>query len=259
MKYISYFGFLLMMISCSSTTPQRTQSYSGAAEDSYTQLLSKEPAIYPPKLEIYSISGWCDADLDINEAGTVENLKNVDCWPLGLFEKSAIASFSQYLYKPAKKNGLSIKSSVHEHIIFSPYSSSDLENKFQERNLFSVIRQLPRLIEMQISDLKKLGDVSGNMDNTPAFKVIPHYPQLALDSRIEGYCIVQFDITPKGYTSNVNAIDCQPSNVFAEPSKIAAHQFVYLPTLKEWSPIATSGKKIKISFKIDFKDNFDEE
>ncbi|MWP48398.1 MULTISPECIES: TonB family protein [unclassified Gilliamella] len=72
----------------------------------------------------------------------------------------------------------------------------------------------------------------------------PEYPRRALDMRIEGYVVAQFDVNSNGRVENIRIIEAIPNNIFNR-SVISA--------MKTWKyqPIAAKDMKIKIIFNRD--------
>lgn len=70
----------------------------------------------------------------------------------------------------------------------------------------------------------------------------PQYPRRALDRKIEGYVIVQFDVNAQGAPENIKIIEAKPKNLFDKET---------IQAIKTWryEKIASKNIEIKIEFK----------
>lgn len=62
---------------------------------------------------------------------------------------------------------------------------------------------------------------------SPVRAVEPVYPQRAMDRKITGYALVEYNIKENGKTDNVKVVDAEPSGVFDKASKRAVLRTVY--------------------------------
>ena len=66
--------------------------------------------------------------------------------------------------------------------------------------------------------------------NQPGISPISHpaavYPQLALDERLEGWCVVEFDVAKEGSTTRIKTEECS-DDIFAENSVDAVALWKY--------------------------------
>ena len=80
-------------------------------------------------------------------------------------------------------------------------------------------------------------------DIKPVMRVEPRYPIKAVEARIEGYVVAEFDIQPDGRVQNIEIVKSMPEQVFDKTSVRALQQWVY-------SPSATGFKKARVQ--LDF-------
>lgn len=80
-------------------------------------------------------------------------------------------------------------------------------------------------------------------------QVPPVYPPQAAENNLEGWCIVEFDVSKIGRTENQRIFECEPEGIFEEASINAVKQFLYMPPIRNWEPVSERGVKNKISFK----------
>lgn len=83
----------------------------------------------------------------------------------------------------------------------------------------------------------------------PISKQAPDYPQRALDKGIEGYCTVEYSVTPQGKVDNPKVVgDCHP--VFIRPSLVAAATFRYQPRIVDGQAVTVPGVRNTFHYKI---------
>ncbi|HEX7025693.1 MAG TPA: energy transducer TonB [Gammaproteobacteria bacterium] len=87
-------------------------------------------------------------------------------------------------------------------------------------------------------------------DYYPVLKVAPRYPKKALDDRLEGWVIVEFDIDKRGRVKNVEAVESSDS-LFNTSAIKAAKSFLYLPKIENGAPAEVQSVRNKITFALD--------
>ena len=97
----------------------------------------------------------------------------------------------------------------------------------------------------------QLGDFSlAEGDYLPIVKVAPMYPRRAQSRGLEGYCDLQFTVTPLGTTADVSVIECT-SSLFERASVQALLKFKYKPRVVNGTAIAVPGLRHRITFQIE--------
>ena len=97
----------------------------------------------------------------------------------------------------------------------------------------------------------ELGDFSlAEGDYLPIVKVAPMYPRRAQSRGLEGYCDLQFTVTPLGTTADVSVIECT-SSLFERASVQALLKFKYKPRVVNGTAIAVPGLRHRITFQIE--------
>ena len=97
----------------------------------------------------------------------------------------------------------------------------------------------------------ELGDFSlAEGDYLPIVKVAPMYPRRAQSRGLEGYCDLEFTVTPLGTTTGVSVIFCS-SSLFERASVQALLKFKYKPRVVNGTPIAVPGLRHRITFQIE--------
>ena len=227
--------------------------------DTDAELLETPDPSYPILAKLFEISGWCKIKFDITVDGNIKNQNILECWPEGYFEKSALDVAMKYKYSPALKDNIPTEKKHHvEEIMF--FGDSDKSNRAKmermqgRRMMRSMTMNYEKNINKHIRQNKKMYEginTEGAIDYVPIMKSQPVYPQDALRLGLEGYCVVEFDVTEKGATANNRVVECNPSDIFAPHSIAATRQFFYIPALMNWAPIITTGIRNKITFKIE--------
>ncbi len=92
--------------------------------------------------------------------------------------------------------------------------------------------------------------IPGEGDFAPIMKVMPVYPRRAQSRGLEGYCDLEFAVTPQGATANVRVIECS-SPLFKRNSVQALRKFTYKPRVVDGTPIAVPGLRHRFTFEIE--------
>lgn len=118
-----------------------------------------------------------------------------------------------------------------------------------------MISQLPQLDlpdDFQ-SDQKGAGvSAYGSQDRevTPIFRIQPIYPRQAALRNIEGFVILQFDITPAGYTDNITVIQASPPQIFNSNAVQALKKWKYKAKIENGKPVRQNNLKVQLDFKL---------
>lgn len=86
---------------------------------------------------------------------------------------------------------------------------------------------------------------------TPVEFVSPAYPKSAEKGNIEGFVILQFDITKTGSTDNISVVNANPDGVFDESAKAALKQWKYKPAVKGGVAQGQTGLLVQLDYKLD--------
>ena len=96
----------------------------------------------------------------------------------------------------------------------------------------------------------------------PRVKVVPEYPSKALRRGLEGWVIVEFEVTSQGRVKSPIVVascvkrqgesDCQShsSNFFDKAAIDAVKQFLYVPRFIEGKPVSTKGVQNRLNFEL---------
>ncbi|MEO1334294.1 MAG: energy transducer TonB [Myxococcota bacterium] len=97
----------------------------------------------------------------------------------------------------------------------------------------------------------QLGARPTDSEEVPVVRVEPIYPRRAAEQFIEGWVVLQFDITTTGATSNVKVIDAQPKRIFDRAAARAVSKWKYRPKIIDGKALVTKGIKVRLTFKLD--------
>ena len=95
-----------------------------------------------------------------------------------------------------------------------------------------------------------IGDAPADGDIMPLVRVPAQYPRNAASRGIEGWVILEFDVTPEGTTENVHVIDSDPKNIFDRAAIRAVEKFKYKPKIVNGQPTKQFNVKFKYSFAL---------
>lgn len=96
-----------------------------------------------------------------------------------------------------------------------------------------------------------LGLESGDGDYLPIVKIAPVYPWTAQTEGIQGYCIVEYTVTPAGTVKDVVVVEADPPVVFDKASIEAAMKFKYRPRVVDGSAIEVRGVRNLFRYTLD--------
>ena len=94
------------------------------------------------------------------------------------------------------------------------------------------------------------GSSQAEDDYLPIVKVVPTYPRTPQSRGLQGYCDLEFTVTPLGTTADVRVIECT-SSLFEQASVEAALKFKYKPRLVNGTAIAVPGVRHRMTFRMD--------
>ena len=85
------------------------------------------------------------------------------------------------------------------------------------------------------------GGYSSDGEYEPIFTVAPIYPRHVFQLELEGWVIVEFEVTETGNVENVVVIDAEPKGVFDSAARKAAEKFRFRPRIVNEKPIRVKG------------------
>jgi len=97
------------------------------------------------------------------------------------------------------------------------------------------------------------GDVSfdvSDRDAQPMVRIPPQYPPRAAERGTEGYCTVEFDVTPDGTPTNIEAIDCS-SSLFERSTVRAVERWRYEPKIENGNAVWRRDVQTRLDYRLD--------
>ena len=84
----------------------------------------------------------------------------------------------------------------------------------------------------------------------PTKRIEPNYPEKAIEENIEGYVVLEFDITETGTTDNIQVVQSSPKGVFDKNALAAFKQWEYKPAIKNGKGVRQQGLLVQLDFKL---------
>jgi len=86
-------------------------------------------------------------------------------------------------------------------------------------------------------------------DYLPIVKVAPSYPA-ALSAGLEGYVVLEFEVTSTGKVANPIVIESSPEEVFDQAAMNAVLKFKYKPRVVAGKAVSVAGVRNRLNFKL---------
>lgn len=83
-------------------------------------------------------------------------------------------------------------------------------------------------------------------DFQPVYRIPPAYPQEAVEAKLDGRCVMEYDIDADGAPQNIHAVQCS-DGVFAAPSLESVRQWRFDPATAG----GTTGERVVIEFQLE--------
>jgi len=99
--------------------------------------------------------------------------------------------------------------------------------------------------------IEGIGVAENEGEYLPIVKIAPAYPLMARTRRIEGYCIVEYTVTPAGTVRDVKVVEADPPGIFDRASIEAAMKFKYRPRVVNGEPIEVRGVRNIFRYKLE--------
>ena len=103
------------------------------------------------------------------------------------------------------------------------------------------------------SDAKGAGvsnQTNQNREVTPIFRIQPIYPRRAALRNIEGFVILQFDITSAGLTDNIRVIQASPPQIFNSSAIQALKKWKYKAKIENGKAVRQNNLKVQLDFNL---------
>ncbi len=112
---------------------------------------------------------------------------------------------------------------------------------------------LPDIKSILRSDGPAVQGFGGAMGSgvTPLVRIEPQYPRRAAMQGIEGWVILQFDITPAGTVRGIKVLGAKPPKIFNQAAVKALRKWKYRPKVKDGKPIEQKAEKVQLLFTLE--------
>ncbi|MBI1236653.1 MAG: TonB family protein [Alphaproteobacteria bacterium] len=116
-------------------------------------------------------------------------------------------------------------------------------------SLSTIVGSIP---EFDAPDLNS-GNVSFNISDRnaqPLVRIPPQYPPRAAERGIEGYCLMQFNVSPDGTPIDIVALECS-SSMFERSSVRAVERWRYSPRIVDGVAQTRTGVQTRLDYQLD--------
>lgn len=118
-----------------------------------------------------------------------------------------------------------------------------------------LLNQLPPLklskaFSSDPSGAKVAAQGSGDSEVSPLFRIQPIYPRKAALHSIEGFVILQFDITKTGQVNNISVLQASPPQIFNSNAVQALQKWKYKAKIKNGQAVRQKNLKVQLDFKL---------
>ena len=125
------------------------------------------------------------------------------------------------------------------------------QTEIQKPEMSSSLPDLELPTDFNVDGVLGVGQgMSQNTEVTPIFRINPSYPRQAALKQIEGFVILQFDITESGETDNISILQASPPQIFNSSSIQALKRWKYKPKMEEGKPVRQNDIKVQLDFKL---------
>ena len=83
----------------------------------------------------------------------------------------------------------------------------------------------------------------------PVYKTLPVHPEAAEDQKLEGWVLLEFDVSSTGATTNISVVDSSHA-IFDQAAVDAVANFRYLPERSDGETVAVQGIRNKVTFAL---------
>ncbi len=166
--------------------------------------------------------GWVMVRFTVTTAGGVASVRVSDSEPPKIFDDAALAAAQQFRFEPQVQNGQAIDVPDVGYVFRFDLS--------EEVVLSAPDEMLSRETNSQRMPPVELVATEGFM---PLSRVVPVYPDQALEQRIGGWVVIRFTVTGVGSVDDAEVIDSEPRGVFDVAALEAIKDFNYEPRLSD--------------------------
>ena len=138
-----------------------------------------------------------------------------------------------------EENLLLLKAGIHQKLavlhVLSGKEETSMRHNIAANEAFELLGQVKAIVASEY---------------LPIVKANPKYPRKAQTRGIEGYVILEYQVDQSGRAIDPKVIEAKPRGTFDKAAIEAAKLYRYLPEIKDGQPVAVSGVKTRITFKM---------
>jgi TonB family protein len=90
-----------------------------------------------------------------------------------------------------------------------------------------------------------------NKEYSPLLKRPPEYTSQAIETRDQGYVLVEYTVDEMGFVINPKVVEASTGRSLQDASVEAALKFRYAPRFFQGKPISTEGVKNRFTFELE--------
>ncbi|MCL9780040.1 energy transducer TonB [Vibrio sp. S4M6] len=91
-------------------------------------------------------------------------------------------------------------------------------------------------------------DQSQNTYTQPIIRIVPVYPEFAIERHVEGYVNLAYDVNQKGDVTNIRVLDAKPEYIFNESSLKALSQWRFSIYPKGKQVVARKNQTVRFDY-----------
>ena len=95
------------------------------------------------------------------------------------------------------------------------------------------------------------GGHNSNRELSPIFRMEPIYPRQAALKGIEGFVVVQFDVTETGETDNISVLQASPPQIFNSSAIKAIRKWKFKAQLQDGKPVRIKAQSVNLEFTLE--------
>lgn len=115
-------------------------------------------------------------------------------------------------------------------------------------DMSTIMGEMPAFEEPSLNNDSVSFSVS-DRDAQPLVRIEPDYPMRAAERGVEGDCLVTFDVTPDGVTTNIRIMDCS-SSLFERNAIRAVERWRYQPKIVDGTAVRRTGVVTEFNFRL---------
>ncbi|MFS2317387.1 energy transducer TonB [Maricaulis sp. D1M11] len=137
----------------------------------------------------------------------------------------------------------------HIEPVTPPPPAPRLEIASTQRPGAETIQLVALAPEVEVGEFQPNRFQAVDTDEQPIYRVPPVYPDRALQRNLEGHCVIVFDITAQGQTTNARVSACSDA-IFGRASVRAVQQWRFQPRMEGGQAQMRRNRHVRLDFRI---------